>query len=459
MNLYQHQKDAIALGRNHNVALFHDCGTGKTLTAIELIKHWKLKGEGPALVICPLSIIEAAWLVDIEKFASELDAVSLWDKKPAKRRKRLAEDHDIYIANYETFKGLWHEMQAKDFKVLIIDESSKMKNPTSQITRALLAMAGVQTRAKGGKKYGVCTIPHRYVLSGTPAPNDQSEYWAQIKFITGPGGKIFNDNFYAFRARYFYKQPIGRTGRNKWLFCRETQQELQEKIGTVAHVVAKEDAIDLPNQVHEIRDVILSPGERRAYDQLKSELVLQFASETVLASNALVEIMKLRQLSSGFIYGVEGTHVIGNSKMTELLSLLEQIGRHQVIIWANFRYEIQLLLDTLPRSAALWSKTEERSIVIKNFQDGYIQYLIANPLSAAHGLSFVNCNHAVYFSLNYSYELQKQSEDRIHRIGTTKKVTYFHLLAKNTIDRTIHRIVRRKGDLSKEILGYLRGAK
>jgi len=458
MKLFKHQQKGVELSRKGPKAFFWDCGTGKTLTALNIIKEHKAKGFGPALVVCPLSIIDAAWIEDCKKFTPELGIISLWSKKPQDRLQRLSVSADVFVCNYETFKSLWPAIQQKRFKVLIIDESSKMKCPTSQITRAILAMAGIKTRGKKGKTYPAVTpIPYRYVMSGTPAPNDKSEYWSQCKFITGPGNFVFNDNFYAFRSRYFYSKPLGRTGVNLWFFKPDMETEFKDAIAQVANVVAKEDCLDLPDQVHEVRQVRLSDPERKAYNQLKNELVLRFKDETVLASNALTEVMKLRQLSSGFCYGEEGTHVTGTSKLKELKALLEEIGDHQVIIWCNFKYEIQMLLDEFKgNSMALWSGTPDRDSAIKIFKDRGYQYLIANPQSAAHGLTFTNCNYAVYFSMNYSYELQKQSEDRIHRIGQHNKCTYYYLLAEQSVDKMIYDAVRRKGELSRNVLYYLK---
>ena len=511
--LYKHQTKAVERGKQGNLALFHDCGTGKTLTAIRLIEYWR----GPALVICPLSIIDAAWLTDLRKFAPGLDAVSLWSRKPAERRQRLQERHDVYIVNYEGFKGLYPEIVAKGFKVVILDEGSKAKSFKSAITRALLPLSGIININE--TKY-VCDkpIPHRYVLSGTPAPNNESEYWGQILFITGPGNIVFNDNFTAFKNRYFQnvsqernyellrfklmqgqarefilhalslnltkkqrsflstidlscmsnKQRLWLYGlwdkyrsqvKNKLTVVSKLKQEFKDRMKPFCDVVSKEDAMDLPAQVHSMRNVILSDIERQAYDTFKKELVIRFANETILASNALVEIMKLRQFSGGFCYGENETHVTGKSKLKELRSLLKEIGDRQVIIWCNFRYEIRTLLDALPSSDALWSETTDRNEVIRNFQNGRIQYLIANPQSAAHGLTFTNCNYAVYFSMNYSYELQKQSEDRIHRIGQDAKCTYYFLIATGTVDKMIYRTVCKKGDMSKQVLDYLKGGK
>ncbi len=466
MKPFAHQQDALTRAKDGNLALFHDCGTGKTFTALQIIKHFRDQGEGPALVVCPLSIIEAAWIEDCRRFTPELSIVSLWTKPGPKaaflRKVRLAEKHDIYVANYETFKSLYREICNKGFEVMIVDESSKMKNPKSQVTMALLSLACI--RFRGAKHKTDVVIPHRYVLTGTPAPNDMSEYWAQVKFITGPGGQCFNDNFYAFRTKYFSAIDLGLTGQRMFKFRGHTQAEFIEAMQPVTDIVRKQDALDLPEQTHQIRKVRLGDKERKAYDTMKDDLVLRFADEVILSQTALTEVMKLRQLTSGFVYGEEA-YQVGKSKMTELVALLEEIGGHQVIIWANFRYEIQSLVYELNRpngtygegmACALWSQTKDRDAVIRDFQKGNFKYLVANPASAAHGLTFVNCKYAVYFSLNYSYELQKQSEDRIHRIGQREAVTYYYLLAEDTIDPTIYRAVRKKEDLSRAVLGSLK---
>lgn len=455
--LYNHQQKGVELGKVGSRAFFWDCGTGKSLLGLSLIEHFKSQNIGPALVICPLSIIEAAWVNDCRKFTPDLSIVSLHCKKPAERKQRLAADHDIYVANPEKLKALYDLIVAKDFGVVIVDESSMMKSPNTQITKALLSLAGIIHR--GSPYRNPKPIPYRYVLSGTPAPNDQSEYWAQVKFITGPGKDCFPENFYVFRARYFYSIDIGKN-RKIFRFRQSEQQGFMDAMKPVCDVVRKKDVADLPEQVHEIRKIYLSSEEQKAYNTLKKDLVLEFSKEDVLASTALTEILKLRQLSSGFIYGENDVHVIGRSKLKELRDLLEQIGDHQVIIWANFKYEIRAILEMLGNKAgALWSGTKDRDRTIKDFQDNKIQYLISNPMSAAHGLSFDNCKYNIDFSMNYSYEFFKQSRDRTHGMNRGIKgqsTTYYYLLADGTIDEVIYKIVAKKGDLSKGVLEYIR---
>lgn len=455
MKFFKHQTEAHELAMLKNLALFHDCGTGKTFTGLNIIKYHKAQGYGPALVTCPLSIIEDAWFADCQKFTPELSIVSLWDKNPAKRKERLAESHDIYVANYETLKYLYDDICNKQFDMLFVDESSKMKNPKSQITRALLSFAGIHFRGSKFKTHN--TIPLRYCLSGTPAPNNESEYWAQIKLIAGQGNNGFNDNFYAFRNKYFYSIPLGMTGQKIFKFRESMRQEFMDAMKPYCHIVRKEDALDLPEQIHEIRKVYLSREEQKAYDTLKRELVLEFKDESILAKTALVEVMKLRQLTSGFAYGNNGIHQTGKSKFNELKDLLDEIGNHQVIIWCNFRYEISILFKELTNSDALWSGSIDRDKTIRDFKAGRIKYLIANPQSAAHGLTFTNCRYAVYFSMNHSYELQKQSQDRIHRIGQNQKTTYYYLIADKTVDEPIFKAVQNKASLSNATLNYLKG--
>jgi SNF2 family DNA or RNA helicase len=465
MVLYKHQQEALGRAMEGNLALFHECGTGKTLTALKIIEYHKQRIQecrnigiqwNGALVVCPLSIIESAWIEDCRRFTPQLSIISLWSQRPQERLRRLRETHDIFLVNFETFKMIFEEIKTKGFDILIIDESSKMKAHDSQITRALMALAGVRSRGKGTIYPASRAIPHRYILSGTPAPNDRSEYWSQITFIAP--GMAFSDNFYSFRGRYFVPRPLGRTGINLWDFTKDgtLQEEFKAQMAPWCHVVRKADAVDLPEQVHQIRKVELSKAERKAYETFRDELVLRFAKEEILASSALTEIMKLRQLTSGFCYGTMGIHQTGKSKLKELLSLLEEIGDKPVIIWCNFRHEIGEILKAIPDATALWSGSPDREKVIADFKTGKCRILVANPQSAGHGLTFTNCCDAVYFSMNYSWELQKQSQDRIHRIGQKSKCTYTYLIARDTIDELIYDTVTKKQKISEEVLKYLR---
>lgn len=456
--LYPHQKEAIALGRVSNRAFFHDCGTGKTRTALELIKYFKYKNEGPALVVCPLTIIDSAWVNDCKTFTPCLSIISLWSKKPEERHKKLNMKYDVYVCNYKTFLYLYRDIVKKGFKVLIIDESSKIKNNKARLTKAVLSLAGLGPLKSKNYYSRKWPIPHRYVLTGTPAPNNEGEYWPQIKFITGAGNRAFDDNFYRFRDKYFICKPLGKTGHNLYLFRHEMNKQLLDAMRPFVHTVKKEDVLkDLPEQLPlQKRIVILSKAERKAYDDFKKDLVLQFSNEDILAKSALVEIMKSRQLTSGFCYGTNGVYYIGNSKLNALQDLLEEIGDNQVIIWCNFTEEIDRIQNALSDCIVLDRRTKNRDLLIKEYKRGKAQYLVAHPATAGHGLTFTNCHYAIYFSLSYSWELQKQSSERMHRPGQKHKVISYALIAKNTIDEIIYKALMGKKKLNELALEYLK---
>jgi len=436
---YSHQKEVRSRAETGNCCLFHDCGVGKTLTALDIIADEIAKGNAPCLVVAPIRLIHDAWMSDAAKFHPGLDIQAVYHKNPKKRKEQLYADHEVQVTNPETFKNHFTDIQAKKYRVLFKDESSDLKSNTSQNTRATLAVAGFKNRAKDGKSYDHSyVIPVRHALTATPAPNQPSEYWAQIKFCTGPGNQVFSDNFYSFRGRFFYSIDLGNK-RKKWIFRKDMFDEFCHKLAEIAHVHRKCDMPGLPAQHHKVHDITLGSQEQAAYDKLKKDLVIRFADETVLATTALTEIMKLRQISSGFIYGEKETHLIGSTKADYMFQLLKGVS-DQHIIWINFRQEAEALKHLHGSELLIGSIPLERQMdIIKDFKAGNLQHIIANQQSISHGLTFINSWDATYFSQNYSYELMKQSRDRQHRIGAIHDCNYNYLLAKGTVDNIVYR--------------------
>ena len=435
--LYRHQCIAFEAAKNFpQYALFLDTGTGKTLTSIEIIKHYNLK----TLVVCPLSIIESAWLDDIKKFAPELKAISLWDKTKAQRLRRLEIKSQVYIINFEGFKMLQKELEKANFQIIIIDESSKMKNNKSQITKALLDFSN--------------KINYRYILSGSPAPNSPLEFWAQMAFVDP---NLLGDNFYRFRNNWFYQSDWSGY---QYSITPPNKEKLMRKIGRKAIFFAKDDCLDLPDKTYVTRKIEMSDVQKAAYQQMKDDLLLEIEGKTIIASNQIAKIMKLRQVTSGYIYDESrGTIKISDTKFNELFDVLDEIGDRQVIIWIQFHFEgVELMKHFKEKACALWGdvKAEDRITAINQFKSGQKQYLIANPATAAHGLTFTNCQYSIYFSLSYSAELWKQSQERIHRIGQAKNVTYIYLICKDSIDEKIYTALQGKKKISDECLNWLK---
>ncbi len=459
--LMAHQLQDVKLAAAKDRHLFgNDTGTGKTFEAIEIIK---LKNK-KALVICPLSIINSAWFEDLDKFRPELKKTNLW--KHWKRQKRFYEKelhkNQVCIVNFESFKTQYNYLMNARFELIIIDESSKIKNPKSKITKEVTKFCD--------------TVKSVYLFSGTPAPNHDMEWFPQVRIVDP---MIFGMSFYKHRTKFFYNPGEG----FKWFPFSDKRQEFLDGLEKAVTVIKKEDVLDLPERTFNMREVILSSNERRAYNQMAKDLVAEIEEEEITASNAAVKIMKLRQVTAGFMFNEDGVAMrLGTSKQTELLSLLEEIGNHQVIIWTQFQYEARQIMEAFsPEQAKAMDRhgvklfkdkseilkygvcngtvnQEMKDLQVQMFKDGDLQYMIAHPRSMGHGHTLVNANYSVYNSQSYSSEENKQSHDRNYRKGQRNACSYYYLLAKGTIDHVVFNALRGKAKMEAAVLDYIKGA-
>ena len=442
--LMQHQRDAALKAAKHpRYAFFHQTGTGKTITGIEIIKNKGAK----ALVVCPLSIIETAWMEDINNFAPEIKAVNLWEYRKAttKRKKAIlkkqVDSAQVGIINFESFKLMEKELMKMGFKTLIVDESQAVKEPKSAISKKLIGFAD--------------QVQYVYLLSGTPAPNSPLEYFCQIRMLSQG---VFGSSYYSFRKKYAHQSGYGGF---RWKMKKEMMPEFLEKLAQFSEVVRKEDVLDLPGKTSRSIEVTLSPKEMAAYKEMAANLLIEIDEEEISAANAAVKLGKLRQASSGFFYNEakEGV-LVGTSKLKELLNLLEEIGDSQVIIWTQFRYEADQVSKALAGKAVVVDGSTPQKQKIENitaFKYGKVQYVIAHPKSMGHGQTLTNCSYSINYSLSFSLELFEQSQDRIYRKGQKNQCTYYHLLAKNTVDATILDALSKKQRVADAILNHIRG--
>lgn len=455
--LFDHQRKAAEFIEAHRGvgALFMDMGTGKTRTAIEIYKRLRERSVRPLkmIVICPLSLIEAAWGEDIKRFAPDMQ---YWNMRDQDYKK----EWDIAIINYE---GLLSDVKRNlvatliTKNMLVIDESSRMKNHKSKTTKTLMEFSNRPI--------------FKIIMSGTPAPNTPLEYWAQMEFLR-PG--MLHPSFFGFRNTYFHLQRGGqvmslagqRVSRElmrsimtkgwKYEITPANMQKLMNKINPVVFWAKKEDCLDLPDEIDEVRTVELGAVQRKHYRELKNQLITEIKGHAITAQAALTKAMKLREITSGFAFTPAGEVVdLGEApKISELEGIVDEAGARQIIIWAVFRWDIERICQFIGEKYAqdgfrtLYSGTDDAEASIADFKAGKARFLVANPASAAHGLTLVNCNLQIFYSLDYSWERYVQSKARIHRAGQVNKCTYIHVLAKDTIDEDIYKILQRKGDMN-----------
>jgi SNF2 family DNA or RNA helicase len=416
-----YQKDIVNDALNAGCyGIFADTGVGKTVISLEIASHFK-----KTLVLCPLSVIETAWIDDCKKFYPQMKIINCWSNTSDGRFDLLDEEADVYVMNYESYKIVRNKIMKSNFDCMIVDESSCMKNMKSQITSMILEMVNV--------------IPHRFVLSGCPCPNHNSEIFPQMKFVNN---EIFGNNYYGFLARYFHQDL---SNPHVWFQTAEDKERYNLRLTEQSVFLKKEDCVDLPEKVFQVRRFEMASEQKQHYNELLNDIKSHINEWSKFEFTA--KLMKLREITSGFVYTKDSNVItMDSNKPKALAEILEEIGNKQVIIWCQFQHEIKSLAEQFGGVAltSSSSKTKERYEIIRDFRDGKIQYLFTHPSLMGKGLTFVNCTYNVYYSLSFSYEEFKQSQDRIHRIGQTNKCTYIIMQAKDTIDEKIYSCLQRK---------------
>ena len=423
--LYKYQKDVINKAlNNEGYGLFLDTGCGKTICGFEIAKH-----VGKTLILCPLSVIETAWVEDCNNFYPELKIVNCWGSSKSERIKLLNSEADIYVMNYESFKILKHIISNMDFKCMIVDESSVMKNMKSQITTDIMSMIDI--------------IPRRFVLSGTPNPNSNLELFPQIKFVQP---ELFGISYLGWQATYF-TQDLANP--HYWYQTDENKEKLFARLSEGSVFLKKEDCVDLPPKVFEVKRFELGKEQKMYYDDMIRDIQDNINEWSKFEFTA--KLMKLREIVSGFVINKDGSITDFDTNKDKLLeSAFEEIGDKPVIIWCQFQHEVDKLAEKY-NGVALTSNTKDRDLIIRQFKNGEFKKLFTHPKLLGKGLTFVNCTYNIYYSLSFSYEEFRQSQDRIHRIGQDNKCTYIILQGKNTIDEKIYNCLKRKGNAVDEL--------
>lgn len=423
--LREYQKKIVNIALNNGCyGIFSDTGTGKTIMGLEIANHYN-----KTLILCPLSVIETAWIDDCNKFYPQTTIVNVWGNSRKHRLEMLNINSQIYVMNYESFKILRNEIRKLQFDCVIVDESSVMKNMSSQITTMLLELTSC--------------IQHRFVLSGCPTPNHNSEIFPQIKFVNA---ELFGNNYYGFLARYFHQDM---SNPHNWFQTDEDKERYYARLSKKAIFLKKNDCVDLPEKVFEIQQFEMADKQKKHYQDMIDDIKENINQWSKFEFTA--KLMKLREITSGFIINKDTSIItFDNNKEQLLKKIVSEIGNEPIIVWCQFQYEIETLAKKF-NGVGLTSKSKNRDDIIRAFKNNEIKLLFTHPKLIGKGLTFTNCTYNIYYSISFSYEEFKQSQDRIHRIGQNNKCTYIILQAKDTIEEKIYGCLQRKGNAVDEL--------
>lgn len=461
---YLHQQAYLSRFWDKEVAaLFADMGTGKSFMVINNIALLYDQGLiNGALIIAPKGVYRN-WLdTELPKHlpAHVVYRMAIWNPTPKKAEREaldnlfaVTEDLKILIMNIEALSTTKGTRFAERFllgheALMAIDESTTIKSPSA-------------SRAKNAAKIGKLAT-FRRIMTGSPVTKSPMDLYQQCAFLS-PACLGIN-SFYAFQSRYAvcvernlpthsFRQVVGY----------RHLDELKDKMDRFAFRVTKEECLDLPDKVFVKREVDLTDEQMKAYTQMKSMALAAFSEGITSTVNALTQIMRLHQIVCGHIKLDNGEVLsLPNNRITELLNILEE-SDGKVIIWANYRHDIEAIRLALAKEYGMNSvatyygdtESEERQRIVNNFQDpeSELRFFVGNPSTGGYGLTLTQASIVIYYSNSFDLEKRLQSEDRAHRIGQTKNVTYVDLICPKTVDEKIVKALRSKIDIANQVMG------
>jgi SNF2 family DNA or RNA helicase len=238
--------------------------------------------------------------------------------------------------------------------------------------------------------------------------------------------------------------------------------ELSDKVKGFSYRVLKEDCLDLPPKNFTKRHITLTADQRKIYDQMKKEAMAMLNGKVTTTMTVLTQLMRLHQITCGHFTSDDGsTQLIPNNRITELMNILEETDG-KVIIWANYQRDVNQIIKNVTEKYEKGSivdyygltPQDERQDNIRKFQsDPKCRFMVGTPSTGGYGITLTAANTIIYYSNGYDLEKRLQSEDRAHRIGQKKNVTYIDIIAEDTVDEKIVKALREKINIASEVMG------
>ena len=432
--LKEYQKEiATHIINNECTHLWVGVGLGKTASVIA--SYLYLRKDNPImLVVAPLRVANVTWHSEVAKWA-QFDDVKTYNLRTAEGIEAYTQRKaGIYTINFEKlatrkgskklgfYDGLFVSYDNPD--ILVIDESSMLKNPRSKRAKILEKMSKGCKRVVG--------------LTGTPQPNSELDLIEPAIIMSK--GKLFGGSYNKLMKEHFTY--------NQWKHCYEPRsKDVLDKITRVASQIAlvkkTEDYRSIAEHIEE--DILISMDKytKRIYNEMENEFLAEVVDEAVIeAVSAGAKLSKLRQITSGNVYDEDKEVVhIHDDKVDALGKLMKDIGGKSLLILCEFNHEIASILHKFPDVVKF---SEDK---IDDWNNGKIQYMVANPRSMSHGLNLQgSCHNMVWMSLTYSSETYIQTVARLARTGQTEQVMVYRMMMSGTVDEAIAEVLRDKAE-------------
>ena len=405
----------------------------------------QIKKVKKLLIVAPLSIL-GVWQEEFEKFADFSYTLCVLEGSCKKKAETLqdftGEGLNVIVINYESTWRLEKELIAWKSDMIICDEGHKIKSHNTSVSKTMHKLGAIS-------KY-------KMLLTGTPLTNKAIDIFSQYKFLNP---NIYGQSFYSFRSKYFFMTGYGQ---HTPVMKESMEDEFTRRMHSIAFRATKAECLDLPETTDIIRKVALEPPAMKIYKNLVEQSYAELKSgEEVTAPNVLTRLLRLSQLTGGFL-GNDATSVVeevSKAKLTALEDIIDtSIEENQkLVIIARFVPEIQAIQKTLEKNGISYSLImggiQNREEQVQKFQtDPNIPIFIGQIATAGMGLTLTAASTMVFYSLDYSMSNYEQCRARIHRAGQKFPCTYIHLLARNTVDLKVMQALKNKANLAKSLI-------
>ena len=437
---HEYQRYAIDFVEGHKEsALLLDLGLGKSSIALTAINNLMFDYflVHKVLVIAPIRVCTNTWTSEIKKWDHLKNlkySLCIGDERTRKRA--LYADADIYIINRENVEWLINKSGVKFiFDMVVIDELSSFKNGKSKRFQALLKVRPLVKRIVG--------------LTGTPSSNGLMDLWAEYRLLDL--GKRLGRFITHYRETYFvpdkrnqeivfsYKPKLG------------AEEEIYRRIEDITISMKAIDHLPMPELIINDYEVELDGKERKQYESLANNLVLELGDEDITVANAGVLSNKLIQMASGSLYYDEDRNFveIHDKKLDALEDLIEGANGEPLLVAYWFKSDLERIMKRLNKikdKTYISFKVLDKSEAIEKWNKGEISVGLIHPQSAGHGLNLQEGGHQlVWYSLTWSLELYQQTIGRLYRQGQkSKSVVVTRIVAKDTIDEDVIRALDKK---------------
>lgn len=415
--------------------LADDMGLGKTAQTIAhiAIEHAEGRLDRPALIVVPTSLV-SNWTAELAKFAPHLCVAVLHGLDRHARRTELAGTH-VVITTYTVLARDIEDMKLLAWHLVVLDEAQVIKSPDAKATKAVCQL---DTR-------------HRLCLSGTPIENNLQELWSEFAFLM-PG--LLGDRW-GFAKRF--RTPIEKNGdpvRRVQLIRRVRPFLLRRTKAEVAS--------DLPPKHIILRRIALGPEQRELYDTIRGTLhdkVREQMAELTAAQGRIVmldALLKLRQVCCDprLVKLPSARLVETSSKLDDLLDMITEMipeGR-RILLFSQFTSMLDLIKPRLAAAGVgfveLRGDTRDRAEPVRAFEGGEVPLFLISLKAGGRGLNLTSADTVIHYDPWWNPAAEDQASDRAHRIGQTRSVFVYKLIAADTVEDRILELQQRKADLA-----------